>query len=167
MNENFDKLVHFFDYWKVGSEIEQNWIFLGIFRFFINFKVYSRSDECCLPKSALVRIIDSHFLSNWLFSGYKSCNWDKKIQKWGKNHSIYETPALFPKVTVCNQNMFTTEYALKFATNVNSSWNIYHRARQNKSFASLLDKITIFFYKYYYLLDYLYSIYFLVDKKLN
>jgi hypothetical protein len=38
---------------------------------------------------------------------------------------VYEMPALFPKVTICNQNMFTTEYAYKFAKSVNSSWNIF------------------------------------------
>jgi hypothetical protein len=38
---------------------------------------------------------------------------------------IYETPTLFPKVTLCNQNMFTTKKAFEFAESFNVSWNIY------------------------------------------
>ena len=53
-------------YGKVGlrswwGRSNRNWSqlkFLEILRFFINFKVNSRSDTCCLPKSALVWIID-------------------------------------------------------------------------------------------------------------
>ena len=33
--------------------------------------------------------------------------------------SIFETPAPFPKITICNSNPFTTEYALEFLKNAN------------------------------------------------
>jgi hypothetical protein len=35
------------------------------------------------------------------------------------SRTLYETPALFPKVTICNANPFTTEYAAMFVKQVN------------------------------------------------
>ena len=45
--------------------------------------------------------------------------------------TLYETPALFPKVTICNVNPFTTEYALEFlkeiSHNFKSKIDIFNR----------------------------------------
>jgi len=41
------------------------------------------------------------------------------------SRTIYETPTLFPKVTICNQNMLQTEYGWEFISNINSSWNFF------------------------------------------
>ena len=41
------------------------------------------------------------------------------------SRTIYETPTLFPKVTICNQNMLQTEYAYNFISNIDSTWNFY------------------------------------------
>jgi hypothetical protein len=35
------------------------------------------------------------------------------------SRTLYETPALFPKITICNVNPFTTEYAFEFIKKVN------------------------------------------------
>jgi hypothetical protein len=37
--------------------------------------------------------------------------------------TLYETPALFPKVTICNVNTFTTEFAVEFLRKVNREFN--------------------------------------------
>jgi hypothetical protein len=60
---------------------------------------------------------------------------------------IYETPSYFPKVTLCNQNMFTTEYAYEFAKSINSSWNIYTNkdSLNNMSFTEQFDT-RVYFY---------------------
>jgi hypothetical protein len=60
---------------------------------------------------------------------------------------IYERPSYFPKVTLCNQNMFTTEYAYEFAKSINSSWNIYTNkdTLYNLSFAERYTKRVYFF----------------------
>ncbi len=34
--------------------------------------------------------------------------------------TIYETPAIFPKVTLCNINMFTTKFAFEFLNSINN-----------------------------------------------
>lgn len=41
------------------------------------------------------------------------------------SRTIYETPTLFPKVTICNQNMLETEFAWDFISNIDSTWNFY------------------------------------------
>jgi hypothetical protein len=41
------------------------------------------------------------------------------------SRTIYETPTLFPKITICNQNMLQTEYGWEFISNINSSWNFF------------------------------------------
>jgi len=38
------------------------------------------------------------------------------------SRTLYETPALFPKVTICNANPFTTRYALEFLRTVNQEY---------------------------------------------
>ena len=60
---------------------------------------------------------------------------------------LYERPAYFPKVTLCNQNMFTTEYAYEFAKSINSSWNIYTNKEKlnNMSYAERYDT-RVYFY---------------------
>ena len=35
---------------------------------------------------------------------------------------LYETPALFPKITLCNLNPFTTQYAMEFFRQVNQEF---------------------------------------------
>jgi hypothetical protein len=35
------------------------------------------------------------------------------------SRTLYETPATFPKVTICNLNPFTTQYAIEFLKNIN------------------------------------------------
>jgi len=35
------------------------------------------------------------------------------------SRTLYETPALLPKVTICNVNPFTTQYALEFIRKIN------------------------------------------------
>ena len=37
--------------------------------------------------------------------------------------TLYETPALFPKVTICNVNPFTTQYATGFLSRINKDLN--------------------------------------------
>ena len=39
------------------------------------------------------------------------------------SRTIYETPTLFPKVTICNQNMLETEFAWDFISNIDSTWD--------------------------------------------
>ena len=41
------------------------------------------------------------------------------------SRTIYETPTLFPKITICNQNMLQTEYGWDFISNIDSSWNFF------------------------------------------
>ena len=41
------------------------------------------------------------------------------------SRTLYETPALFPKVTICNVNPFTTQYAMEFLKKINQE--LYHR----------------------------------------
>jgi hypothetical protein len=35
------------------------------------------------------------------------------------SRTLYETPALFPKITICNANPFTTKYAIEFLKKFN------------------------------------------------
>ena len=50
--------------------------------------------------------------------------------------TLYETPALFPKVTICNVNPFTTEYALEFlkeiSHNFKSKIDIFNKTKLNR-----------------------------------
>ena len=39
------------------------------------------------------------------------------------SRTLYETPALFPKVTICNTNPFTTQYALEFLKQINREFH--------------------------------------------
>jgi hypothetical protein len=39
------------------------------------------------------------------------------------SRTLYETPALFPKVTICNVNPFTTQYAVEFIRKINKDLN--------------------------------------------
>jgi len=61
-----------------------------------------------------------------------------------KYRTYYENPALFPKVTICNVNPFTTQYAMEFLKKVNMEINpyvdIFNQDQMNK-----LD----FSFKYY------------------
>ena len=41
------------------------------------------------------------------------------------SRTIYETPTLFPKITICNQNMLQTEYGWDFISKIDSSWNFF------------------------------------------
>jgi hypothetical protein len=36
------------------------------------------------------------------------------------SRTLYETPALFPKITICNANPFTTQYAFNFLKQINN-----------------------------------------------
>ena len=49
------------------------------------------------------------------------------------SRTLFETPTLFPKVTICNLNMFTTEYSFNFLQEINSSYNIYKYYDQLKN----------------------------------
>ena len=40
------------------------------------------------------------------------------------SRTLYETPATFPKITICNTNQFTTEYAIEFLKNVTKNSRI-------------------------------------------
>jgi hypothetical protein len=51
-----------------------------------------------------------------------------------KSQLVYETQTQFPKVTICNLNPFTTEYAYEFLSRrTNSSWNIYENKAKFES----------------------------------
>ena len=41
------------------------------------------------------------------------------FEVYTSSRSVFEIPALFPKVTICNQNMFTTKYAVEFLRDIN------------------------------------------------
>ena len=55
--------------------------------------------------------------------------------------TLYETPALFPKVTICNVNTFTTEFAVEFLRNVNREFNRTVDIFDEKNELKTLDKI--------------------------
>ena len=40
------------------------------------------------------------------------------------SRTLYETPATFPKVTICNANPFTTQYAVEFLKKINQKINL-------------------------------------------
>ena len=39
------------------------------------------------------------------------------------SRTIFETPTLFPKVTICNTNVFTTEYSFKVLEQISKEYN--------------------------------------------
>jgi hypothetical protein len=39
------------------------------------------------------------------------------------SRTLYETPATFPKVTICNTNPFTTQYAVEYLKKINQEFN--------------------------------------------
>jgi len=41
------------------------------------------------------------------------------------SRSLYETPSVFPKITICNANPFTTRYAINFLKEFNKEVNLY------------------------------------------
>ena len=49
--------------------------------------------------------------------------------------TLYETPALFPKLTICNINPFTTKYAMEFLKEINKELNpnidIFNQTQMN------------------------------------
>ena len=59
--------------------------------------------------------------------------------------TLYETPALFPKVTICNVNPFTTEYAVEFLKEINRGFNsdidIFNETQMNLMSFSLKSEI--------------------------
>jgi hypothetical protein len=70
-----------------------------------------------------------------------------------KSRIVFEIPAKFPQITICNHNMFTTEYAVEFLKyvqeNSNSSIvNIFDRDKlKNISFSKILPRIS-YIYKH-------------------
>ena len=55
------------------------------------------------------------------FTVVQSCVSYFSYQVTTNARTIYETPTLFPKITICNLNMFTTQYALDFLTGIDGS----------------------------------------------
>ena len=59
--------------------------------------------------------------------------------------TIYETPALFPKITICNINPFTTKYAFEFLKQINEevapNSNVFNDEQMNH--LDLLTKLDI------------------------
>ena len=41
------------------------------------------------------------------------------------SRSIFETPTVYPKISICNLNIFTTKYGYEFLARINSTWNIF------------------------------------------
>ena len=60
--------------------------------------------------------------------------------------TLYETPALFPKITICNINPFTTKYALEFLKQINEevapNYNVFNDDEQINQL-DLLTKLDI------------------------
>ena len=52
-----------------------------------------------------------------------------------KSRTIFETPSVFPKVTICNLNPFTTEYAANFLKEINARYyphtDIFNSSQMN------------------------------------
>jgi len=52
------------------------------------------------------------------------------------SRTLYEAPALFPKITICNLNPFTTEYAMEYLRQinkeVNSTFDIFNDEQMSK-----------------------------------
>ena len=61
--------------------------------------------------------------------------------------TIYETPTLFPKVTICNLNMLQNEYGWEFISRINSSWNFlkYPSIMKNLSYTEKYTLKTKFY----------------------
>ena len=62
--------------------------------------------------------------------------------------NLPEKPSsLFPVITICNQNMFTTSYAKEFVQSINSSWNVFtnREAMANSSYKDNFDARINFF----------------------
>ena len=60
--------------------------------------------------------------------------------------TLHETSSLFPKITICNINPFTTEYALNYLQGINSSWNIFSLEMNNLT----LDQKILFLDEFYH-----------------
>jgi hypothetical protein len=67
--------------------------------------------------------------------------------------TLNEIPSKFPQITICNYNMFTTEYALEFLRNMSESMkktkndaNIFSKNEVlNKSYQTMMPKVTVFY----------------------
>ena len=60
--------------------------------------------------------------------------------------TLYETPALFPKITICNVNPFTTEFAMEFLKQINQKlypqFDIFNQTQmKNLNFTTKYDLI--------------------------
>jgi hypothetical protein len=53
--------------------------------------------------------------------------------------TLYETPVTFPKVTICNVNAFTTQYALEFLKKVN---------QENEDFIDIFDEVQMSYFDF-------------------
>ena len=67
--------------------------------------------------------------------------------------TLNEIPSKFPQITICNYNMFTTEYSLEFLRNMSESMkkskndvNIFDKNEiVNKSYLTMIPKVTVFY----------------------
>ena len=71
-------------------------------------------------------------------------------QVFTSSRIVFETPAYYPKVTICNNNPFTTEHAFDFLKKVNQSVfdeyynaDIYTTAKQTQNLYKLVNRYSL------------------------
>jgi hypothetical protein len=67
---------------------------------------------CVISSSGLCAYLINQLIMSYLSFGVSTTS-----------RNLYETPALFPKITICNLNPFTTQYSMEFLRKVNKEVN--------------------------------------------
>jgi hypothetical protein len=105
---------------KIGSSINQG--LSGSFATQNRLKIY-KTEYFTLKIFLFVSIIVCNFLTYYMVIESFRSYFDYEVTTTSR--TIYETPTQFPKVTLCNQNMFQTEHAWDFVANIESSLNFF------------------------------------------